>query len=304
MSPDGTRTAFQTSSPAIFSDANGTTDVYLRESGVNRLVSVRSDGAQSQVPSLRPSVAVDRVAWVSEDRSAPTDTNDFADAFVRMTPLLGPFDSIDEFVPFQLQRITGVAPTTAQTAETRRRLRSGASPQRWVMDQVDAPSFSATRAPVIRLYWAYFKRRPDLGGLNFWINRYRAGTRLVEISQAFSRSSEFQSKYGNTTPEQFVTLVYQNVLERNPDSGGLAFWANKIRQGTPRGQVMTNFSESSEGSRKIGPRSDAILVALGMYGKIPSATLFTTIVADRLAGLPREITVTRILQSAEYGSTT
>jgi hypothetical protein len=126
----------------------------------------------------------------------------------------------------------------------------------------------------------------------------------VDISNEFAKSSEFRTKYGNTTPEQFVTLVYQNVLERNPDASGLSFWANRIRNGTPRGQVMTNFSESSEGRRVIGPRSDTILVALGMYGRIPSATLFNAIVAERQAGEPREVIPLRILASGEYAATT
>lgn len=243
------------------------------------------------------------MAWVSSDRSAPTDTANQVDAFVRIQPFLGTFTSFGAFVPFQVRRITGTTPTAAQTADVRKRLRSGASPERWVMDQIDAPAFSDRRAPVIRLYWAYFKRRPDLGGLNYWIGRYRTGTRLIDISQQFARSNEFQTTYGSTTPEQFVTLVYQNVLERNPDSAGLSFWAGRVRSGMPRGQVMTSFSESSEGRRTIGPRSGAILVALGMYGKIPSAALFDAIVADRLAGFPREITVAYVLGAPEYLAT-
>lgn len=303
MTPDGQRFAFETPSPALPSDVNERSDIYVREAGSNRLVSLRSDGTLPGQGSFGASIGDDAVAWTSTDRSAPSDTNNLNDAFVRVTPFLGTFTSFDTFVPFQLGRITGTTPTPAATAATRKLLRSGASPEHWVMDQVDAPAFSDKRAPVIRLYWAYFKRRPDLGGLTFWINRFKGGTRLVDISQQFSRSSEFQNKYGNTTPEQFVTLVYQNVLERNPEPSGLTYWANKIRSGTPRGQVMTNFSESSEGRRKIGPRSDAILVALGMYGKIPSAALFDAIVADRLAGYPREITVDYILGAPEYNAT-
>lgn len=303
MTPDGQRFAFVTTSSALATDTNGVADVYLRESGANTLASVRSDGSLSTAAAFGGSVADDTVAWVSTDRSAPTDTNSLADSFVRVTPFLGTFTSFDTFVPFQIGRITGTTPSAAQTANARKLLRSGASPERWVMDQLDAPSFSDKRAPVIRLYWAYFKRRPDLGGLNFWMNRFRNGTRLVDISQQFSRSSEFQAKYGNTTPEQFVTLVYQNVLERNPDAAGLTHWAKKIRSGTPRGQVMTNFSESSEGQRKIGPRSDTILAALGMYGKIPSAALFDAIVSDRLAGFPREVTIDYLLGAPEYIAT-
>jgi Tol biopolymer transport system component len=304
MSPDGVRIGFLTSSPASGADTNGTIDLYVRESGTTRLVSLRSSGAQQTQPVIMGSVtSTGLVAWSTEDRATATDPDSTSDVFFRHQPFLGPFATIDAFVPFQVQRFTGVAPSSTQTLATRNRLRAGGSPYTFIMGLADAPSFSDRRAPVIRLYWAYFKRRPDLGGLNFWLNRYRNGARLVDISNEFAKSSEFRNKYGNTTPEQFVTLVYQNVLERNPDAGGLSFWANRIRSGTPRGQVMTNFSESSEGRRVIGPRSDTILVALGMYGKIPSASLFNTIVADRQAGLPREIIPISILGAPEYAAT-
>jgi hypothetical protein len=270
---------------------------------VNRLASLRSGGAQLALPVTTGSVASNLVVWTTEDKATANDANATADAFFRHIPFLGTFTSIDAFVPFQVRRFTGVTPTTAQTLAARNRLRAGGSPYTFIMGLADAPSFSDKRAPVIRLYWAYFKRRPDLGGLNFWLNRYRNGARLVDISNEFAKSSEFRNKYGNTSPEQFVTLVYQNVLERNPDASGLAFWANRIRNGTPRGQVMTNFSESSEGRRVIGPRSDTILVALGMYGKIPTATLFDAIVADRQAGFPREIIPIYVLGAPEYIAT-
>jgi Domain of unknown function (DUF4214)/RTX calcium-binding nonapeptide repeat (4 copies) len=44
-----------------------------------------------------------------------------------------------------------------------------------------------------------------------------------------------------------VTLLYQNVLGRAPDAGGLASWKNLLDAGTQtRTQVVTGFSESAE----------------------------------------------------------
>jgi hypothetical protein len=43
---------------------------------------------------------------------------------------------------------------------------------------------------------------------------------LFEISQAFADSGEFKQTYGNLDCDGFVTLIYRNVLEREPDAGG------------------------------------------------------------------------------------
>jgi hypothetical protein len=303
MTPDGTRVSFATFNQATTSDTNDRVDLFVREAGVNRLASSRSDGTQLQQNVTFSSISDDDAGWITTDDGVPADTNNRNDAYVRTSPFLSTLTSIDVFVSLQLSRFTG-APITMETlVQERAPLLAGQSPYSFVLSLADAPTFADKRAPVVRLYWAYFKRRPDLGGLNFWINRYRNGWRLVDISQEFAKSSEFRTKYGNTTPEQFVTLVYQNVLEREPEAGGLSFWANRIRNGTPRGQVMTNFSESSEGRRVIGPRSDVILLGLGMYGKIPSQGLFDAIVAERQAGEVREVAVVYLLGAPEYIAT-
>jgi len=69
---------------------------------------------------------------------------------------------------------------------------------------------------VVRLYSAYFLRIPDYDGLMYWVNRKTQGTALEEISDAFATSPEFQTTYGSLSNAEFVTLVYQNVLGRDP----------------------------------------------------------------------------------------
>ena len=44
-----------------------------------------------------------------------------------------------------------------------------------------------------------------------------------------------------------MTLVYQNVLDRNPDAEGLAYWKGQLdSKAISRGFMMTKFSESAE----------------------------------------------------------
>ena len=110
----------------------------------------------------------------------------------------------------------------------------------------NSPEFQ-TVTPVARLYFAYFLRIPDYGGLLFWVNQSRNGMSLDNISQAFAQSPEFITRYGNLNNADFVTLVYQNVLGRAPDSAGFAHWTGLLNSGaSTRGQVMLGFSESPE----------------------------------------------------------
>jgi Ca2+-binding RTX toxin-like protein len=100
---------------------------------------------------------------------------------------------------------------------------------------------------IFRLYGATLARAPDAGGFEGWTDALGSGRGLVGIAAGFVDSAEFKQKYGNTDNTQFVTLLYQNVLGRAPDAGGLASWKNLLDAGTQtRTQVVTGFSESAE----------------------------------------------------------
>ena len=130
--------------------------------------------------------------------------------------------------------------------------------------------FQGVVAPVTRLYFAYFLRIPDYGGLTYWIGQIRAGTPLATISQAFASSAEFTSQYGSMSNSQFVSQVYQNVLNRAADPGGLAYWTGQLDTSTlTRGQVMLNFSESAEFAAIIGNEVYVTMTYVGMLRRAP-----------------------------------
>lgn len=98
-----------------------------------------------------------------------------------------------------------------------------------------------------RLYQAAFDRKPDLGGLGAQMNGLDRGTSLLQISQNFINSKEFELKYGtNLSNEVFITQLYANVLHRAPDPGGYAAQLNALNTGMSKAQLLVNFSESTE----------------------------------------------------------
>jgi hypothetical protein len=100
---------------------------------------------------------------------------------------------------------------------------------------------------IVRLYDAAFDRAPDADGLQNWIDHMDSGMKLETVAGHFISSPEFQSLYGtNISNEQFITELYDNVLDRTPDAAGLAWWTGTINQGMSRPNVLLGFSESAE----------------------------------------------------------
>jgi len=103
-------------------------------------------------------------------------------------------------------------------------------------------------AQAYRLYEAAFNRKPDLGGLGYWIKELDKGVSLDAVAQSFITSTEFKGLYGAThTNDTFITALYQNILDRAPDQGGFNYWSNQLQTGAlNEAQVLASFSESNE----------------------------------------------------------
>ncbi|MGV7211254.1 DUF4214 domain-containing protein [Oxalobacteraceae bacterium A2-2] len=98
-----------------------------------------------------------------------------------------------------------------------------------------------------RLYQAAFDRAPDQAGVGYWIAQLDHGTSLHDVADTFVRSAEFITKYGaDTSNAAFVDLLYHNVLHRDADAGGAAFWLQVLQDGASRADVLSSFSESPE----------------------------------------------------------
>jgi hypothetical protein len=111
----------------------------------------------------------------------------------------------------------------------------------------DANPDQATKQ-VFRLYEAVFNRQPDLDGLGFWVGK-SDDMELSEMASRFIDSSEFRDIYGvSPTNSEFLTQVYMNVLDRDPDGTGFQWWLNEMNRadGRSKEDVMLGFSESIE----------------------------------------------------------
>ncbi|WP_436000099.1 DUF4214 domain-containing protein [Rhizobium sp. LjRoot30] len=108
-------------------------------------------------------------------------------------------------------------------------------------------AFDSLAAQAYRVYEAAFNRTPDKGGLSYWVNALDHGASLRDVAAGFASSDEFRSIYGsNPTTEDIVTRFYVNVLDRQPDAAGIAYWVDQIKSGRSVADALLGFSESSE----------------------------------------------------------
>jgi hypothetical protein len=112
-----------------------------------------------------------------------------------------------------------------------------------------------------RIYQAAFNRTPDAGGLGFWIKGMDHGVSLLDVARAFVAADEFTQLYGpDPTSADIVGRFYHNVLHREPDAGGFAFWVDYMdHKGGTAADVLANFSQSQENvAALVGVMQDGV----------------------------------------------
>jgi hypothetical protein len=162
--------------------------------------------------------------------------------------------------------------------------------------------FQNTTAPVTRLLFASFLRIPTTLELDFWVGQFRNGnTPLAVIAESFSQTPEFLARYGSLNNTDFVTAIYNNVLGRPPDSGGLTFWVGQLNSGAvTRGGLVLAFSESAEHRARIANRLFVTQMYVGMLRRAPDQGGFDFWVGALDGGASRLGIIQGFFGSPEY----
>jgi len=96
------------------------------------------------------------------------------------------------------------------------------------MSQVNQVT-TATQTTIANLYISILGRNPEPGGFGFWCDNLadngNTTAAAANIARGFAGSPEFIGTYGGQTTTQAMTLMYNNVLNRAPDAGGLTYWS-------------------------------------------------------------------------------
>jgi len=207
------------------------------------------------------------MAWVDRLEGREVTLQEAAGRFVTSAEFRSRFDAPDAeaFITLMYQNVLERSPDPAGLAVWVARLETGGwSNERVVVGFSESAEFRTNTTAealnfshagfqadwsddVFRLYQATLGRAPDQGGLLGWSERLADGRTFLDVVDGFVASVEFQNRYGTTTTDQFVTLLYQNVLGRTPDPTGFATWTSRIDTGDfTRAHVVQGFSQSRE----------------------------------------------------------
>ena len=98
---------------------------------------------------------------------------------------------------------------------------------------------------VTRLYKNVLTRRPDETGLKYWVKKMTTREMNgLEVADSFVNSPELTKR--NLTDSDYIDMLYNAFMGRNPESNGKKHWTNILSIGMTRYYVFASFANSAE----------------------------------------------------------
>jgi hypothetical protein len=144
-------------------------------------------------------------------------------------------------------------------------------------------------------YALYLKRLPDPDGLDYWVNQLQFnGLTDEKLETGFLSSDEYIANHGGAG-SGWVIGMYQDLLGRNPDPSGLAYWTGVLGSGGNPYAVALGFAASAE--REAQRIAGDYQVYLGRQLDSAGQAYW---VSQFLAGARNEDVVAGFISSPEY----
>lgn len=96
----------------------------------------------------------------------------------------------------------------------------------WTSSAAQAQVYGDPNSLVDYWYRNYLGRPPD-AGMTSWVTQLSQGAPPDQVLAGILASSEFYTKAGSS-PQGYVTLLYQSVLGRSPNPGELDYWMRRM----------------------------------------------------------------------------
>lgn len=152
-----------------------------------------------------------------------------------------------------------------------------------------------------KCYLALLQRDPDITSWAQIFKLMQSGTQQLTALTGFLGTPEYLAAYpSNLTNSNFVTLLYQNLLGRAPDSAGLAYWNFILNIGLPRSLVLNGFISSPEYDARMSHRVTANLLYMTLLQRSgePNGLNFWTVELN--FGVPLRTVIGSFINSPEY----
>jgi hypothetical protein len=124
---------------------------------------------------------------------------------------------------------------------------------------------TTNREQVLELYTTMFNRAADASGLNYWANEMDNNNWIIaDIASSFAQQTEYQTAFPTSDNTTFITTIYNNLLERAPETEGLNYWVSELDTG------------------KIAPEHATLAIINGAKSN-PNAQLDAQLIANKTA---------------------
>jgi hypothetical protein len=158
-------------------------------------------------------------------------------------------------------------------------------------------SLEARIDQVQHLYQALLKRPADAGGLTAWVSFLDHGATSGQLHSLILGSAEYYQVHGHQTPGAYVTALYEDLFQRQPDAAGAAFWTQALAQGLDRSALVSFLRNSPEGAAHRTVRLYADIL-----DRSPDPVGAALLAQTLSAGMSDEMAIAYLAGSTEYFS--
>ncbi|MDL2324567.1 DUF4214 domain-containing protein [Ruminococcaceae bacterium OttesenSCG-928-A16] len=224
-----TATLFTMGTP-VFAAAVPGEGLYFTETDTSSLLPVSSS---QETTSGDVSSTPDVPAASSESSSASSSTQNSSTTSETSVP---PAQSVPVSSSSPASSSPSSSPSSSTTASTPQPNTKQSEP-----DNVHTTASSTgVRGFVERLYTLVMDRPGEVAGVNFWVNEITSGRQTAaQVIHFFFNGPEFATK--NTTNNQYLTILYRTMMNREPDAAGLANWLEHLNNQVSRNFVLHEF---------------------------------------------------------------
>ncbi len=149
----------------------------------------------------------------------------------------------DKYVRQSFATFLGQQPTDSQMNTWRAKLEASGK-KAVALELAKSDHFSGSL--INEIYVSALGRASDAKGRAYWLSQMNSGVAFEEIGIYFYGSAEYY-KISGSTPEKFVDNLYRDLLLRESDAKGRAYWVGQMRSGTlDQSGVVEFFYESAE----------------------------------------------------------
>ncbi|MDD2545627.1 MAG: S8 family serine peptidase [Burkholderiaceae bacterium] len=141
-----------------------------------------------------------------------------------------------------------------------------------------------------KIYIAYYGRPADPAGQQYWGNELEKAGGLDKVIDNFAGAPESQALYGGaSTTADRITVLYQNILGRAPDTAGLNYYAGEVDGGRiTLGKLALSILNGVTGT-DVAVINNRVSVANSFTAQIPTDPQIKAYNGDSAAAVARTL---------------